>query len=599
VTSPGLTIGRYEVAERLGKGGFGVVHLARDRELGREVAIKFLKPEFLTRPELVQRFLQEARAAAKIGHPGIVTVFECGIVSGTGLRVDGTAYIVMERLHGESLADRIDDRGKLGATVAIAITRQLADALAAAHAAGIIHRDLKPDNVFLVPDPAVVGGERVKILDFGVAKLAEPSDVGIHTHSKMMLGTPRYMAPEQARSAARVDHRGDIYALGCMLYEMVCGRPPFTGDVGDVIIAHQSKPPAAPRSVDPTVSRELDALILEMLAKDPDARPATMSAVAAALPTAEPAVAPPAAPRRIADDDETFADASTLERPNRRVRPSPAAIAAILGVLVGVIALVMIGYCGGQPPVPPSRLDMTLDATVTMSVTLPVDAASPLDALECESYIQDRRWIELDECARTKLQKLDAVRAAALSARAKSESEAEVALRDLKVAIREGNSKLAHVEHGKTRGSLYEREADEVHAPFLVKTIDAVVARLEEKTDNCRDFDRLLISEEETRGAHVTDEAKLRVSCKTKQCDAAALTMQGRDAFQSGNFSAAITLLESSLACRFDQGVVPQLVLAACTAKNQAKAMRYYPKLSTAQQPSIVQRCLDNKIDPR
>jgi hypothetical protein len=616
VTAPGLVIGRYEVAERLGKGGFGVVHLARDRELGREVAIKFLKAEFLTRPELVQRFLQEARAAAKIGHPGIVTVFECGIVGGTGLRVDGTAYIAMERLHGESLADRIDDRGKLGATAAIAITRQLADALVAAHAAGIVHRDLKPDNVFLVPDPAVVGGERIKILDFGVAKLAEPDDVGIHTHSKMMLGTPRYMAPEQARSAARVDHRGDIYALGCMLYEMVCGRPPFTGDTGDVIVAHQSKAPVAPRALDPSVSRELDALILQMLAKDPDARPASMSAVAAALPIAGAQPAPPPAPRPIvADNESTLADATTLHRPARR-RPTPLAIAGILGAILGVLALVMIGYCGSEAPVAPPRTsevtESPADATVVVPVVVVPDAASaPVDeaqrvALECDGYIQDRRWVELDECARLKLQRFDAARAQTLIARARVEADAEVALRDMRDAIRDDNSKAAHARHGKTRGSVYEREADDVYVPFFTRTVDATIARLAAKAASCRDFDRVLADETAARGKHVTDEAKRRVSCGASApaptrvaCDAEAFKIQGTEAFQSGAFGTAVDLYERSLTCRFDQTIVPKLVLAACTSKNQAKAKLYYPKLSTSQQPSIVQRCLDNKVDPR
>jgi len=301
--TPGLRIGRYEVGERLGKGGFGVVHLARDHGLGRDVAIKFLRPEFLAREQVVQRFLQEARAAATIGHPGIVTVFECGVVDGSGGRADGTAYIVMERLQGVSLADRIDDTGRFSIGAAIAIGRQLAAALGAAHAAGIIHRDLKPDNIFLVPDAAVVGGERAKILDFGIAKLADPGPGGVHTHSQMILGTPRYMSPEQARSAAKVDARSDIYALGCMLYELVSGKPPFSGDTGDILIHHQSTPAPPPHEIVDGVPEALDRLIVKMLEKDADRRPQTMqevddalAAVSPALPQA-PVVATPRADR--------------------------------------------------------------------------------------------------------------------------------------------------------------------------------------------------------------------------------------------------------------------------------------------------------------
>ena len=157
----GLRIGRYEVGERIGKGGFGVVHLANDGELGREVAIKFLRPEYMTRTQVVQRFLQEARTCAKIGHPGIVTVFECGQVANTATDADGMAYIAMELLHGESLADRLARVRRLPWASATEIARQVALALEAAHRAGIIHRDLKPDNIFLVTDAAMPGGERV------------------------------------------------------------------------------------------------------------------------------------------------------------------------------------------------------------------------------------------------------------------------------------------------------------------------------------------------------------------------------------------------------------------------------------------------------
>ena len=326
MTTAGIRIGRYEVGERLGKGGFGVVHLARDVELGREVAIKFLRPEYMTRRQVVQRFLQEARACAKIGHPGIVTVFECGLVEGSGQRLDGTAYLVMERLRGESLGDRLQHRGRMPALAAIGIARQLAAALHVAHDAGIIHRDLKPDNVYLVKDAAVVGGERVKILDFGVAKLTDPEpDEDPNTHSQMMLGTPRYMSPEQARAAAKVDHRTDIYALGCLLYELVCGKPPFGGDIGEVLVSHQTAPITPPREIVPSIPAALDELIVRMLAKEPEARPASMRAVDDSLDEVFGSLAPKRRAKTSPDEEKTVPRKPLVpdtDEPTFRLKPS-------------------------------------------------------------------------------------------------------------------------------------------------------------------------------------------------------------------------------------------------------------------------------------
>src|SRR5450432_3872273 len=203
--SSGFRVGKYEVGRKLGEGGFGIIHLAYDLELDREVAMKFLRAEFVTKPAVVERFLQEARSAAKVCHPGIVTVFDCVEVAQPG--ADTMVYIAME------------------------VCRQVASALGAAHQHGIVHRDLKPDNIHLVPDLAVPGGQRIKVLDFGVAKLTD-SMLGpsARTHSAMLLGTPLYMSPEQCRSSADVDGRSDIYALGCILFELLCGRRVYKGD---------------------------------------------------------------------------------------------------------------------------------------------------------------------------------------------------------------------------------------------------------------------------------------------------------------------------------------------------------------------------------
>jgi serine/threonine protein kinase len=269
-------IGKYELREKLGRGAFGVVFSAHDPSLDRAVAIKVLRPTHLTNQEIVQRFLQEARTTARIAHPGIVTIHDCGQVE---TNLGATAFIAMELLTGESLARRLTHSGRLLPEAAIEIARQIASALEAAHRVDVLHRDLKPDNLHLVPDPAMPSGERVKILDFGLAKLGREG----HTQLQTVFGTPRYMSPEQGRSATQIDHRSDIYSLGCILFELVTGRLPFEGDTRQLIERHQWVLPPRAQTFAPDLPPALDDLIADMLAKDPMERPQTMGAVQRAL----------------------------------------------------------------------------------------------------------------------------------------------------------------------------------------------------------------------------------------------------------------------------------------------------------------------------
>jgi tRNA A-37 threonylcarbamoyl transferase component Bud32 len=272
----GGTLGSYRLERELGRGGMGAVYVGVHTLLGRRAAVKVLLPELSRHQAIVQRFFNEARAATAIKHPGIVEIYDFGFAA------DGSAYIVMELLAGESLADRLR-RGPLPLATAIQIARQTATALGAAHRSGIVHRDLKPDNVFLVPDAETALGERVKLLDFGIAKLVDPGEVG-RTHAGSVMGTPMYMAPEQCRGASDLDHRADLYALGCVLHEMVAGAPPFVGDAAGVVLgAHLHLPPPPLRSLVPHATAELEAAVLRLLAKDPAARPASADAVAAEL----------------------------------------------------------------------------------------------------------------------------------------------------------------------------------------------------------------------------------------------------------------------------------------------------------------------------
>jgi len=278
----GALLGAYTIVRPLGAGGMGVVYLARHRHIGRDAAIKVLLPELTKNEDIVARFLTEARATAAIRHPGIVEILDCDIDS------SGRAYIVMEYLRGESLANCLARaRRSLSALPSVvAVGTQVASGLAAAHERGIVHRDLKPDNLFLATDGSARTPVVIKILDFGIAKLVSGNNEG-NTHKTRtgsMLGTPAYMSPEQARDASAIDDRADVYALGCILFEMVAGRPPFVRPgAGEVMIAHVIEAPPTLSSLVPEVDRGLESLVAQMLEKDPAARPQTMTEVQARL----------------------------------------------------------------------------------------------------------------------------------------------------------------------------------------------------------------------------------------------------------------------------------------------------------------------------
>jgi serine/threonine protein kinase len=261
-------ISGYRLIAKLGRGGMGEVHLGVHEESNELVAIKTIRPEHAHLTSALTRFFSEASAASRIDHPGIVRV------SGHGRCEDGRAFIIMEYLEGESLRERLQREGPLSVAAAVDIARQVAAALAAAHAKGIIHRDITPANIFLTTDDA--GQDQVKILDFGVAKIMDaPLDGCAATPIGSLLGTPAYMSPEQCEGAHQVDHRTDLYALGCVLFAMLCGRPPFTDTrMGAVLGAHLSKTPPRPSQLRATIPAWLDELVLRLLAKERAQRPA-------------------------------------------------------------------------------------------------------------------------------------------------------------------------------------------------------------------------------------------------------------------------------------------------------------------------------------
>jgi serine/threonine protein kinase len=263
--------GRYTIGELIGEGGMGKVYLAEHIEIGKRVAIKVLHPSYSRMPELVERFRREARAASKIGHPNIVDVTDSGITS------DGSVYFVMEYLEGVELGSVIERDRAIDIARGLRIVTQICRALAAAHSVGVIHRDLKPENVFLITRDNT--SDFVKVLDFGIAKTAEAEMQSQRlTSPGMAMGTPEYMAPEQAAGRA-ADARCDIYSLAAILYEMLTGQPPYSGaNFMEILTKKATVDPVPPSQLREDLPEALSQLILTAMSRNPDLRPVSMEA---------------------------------------------------------------------------------------------------------------------------------------------------------------------------------------------------------------------------------------------------------------------------------------------------------------------------------
>jgi serine/threonine protein kinase len=260
----------------------GIVYLGEREDLHRKAAIKILHPWLAERPEAVQRFFSEARAANLARHPNIVDIYDYGKSDKAG------AFLVMELLEGQTLSQYLRKKRKPSIEFVSRLVERVASALSAAHAQKVIHRDLKPDNIFLVPDPNHPDEELVKILDFGLAKLKEPeeSQVG-RTRTGQLFGTPTYMSPEQCSGAKLVDHRTDIYSLGVIAYELLCSRPPFVAEgAGELIALHLDGRPPPLRTLNPELPLELEQAVLRALEKRPGRRFATAKDFASAMSVA-------------------------------------------------------------------------------------------------------------------------------------------------------------------------------------------------------------------------------------------------------------------------------------------------------------------------
>ncbi|MFJ9519575.1 protein kinase [Kitasatospora sp. NPDC101801] len=366
--------GRYELGEILGVGGMATVHRGHDHQLGRPVAVKVLNGGLADDPRFAERFGQEAQHAARLHHPRIVTVFDSGVDQ-------GSPYIVMELVHGRPLSQLIAETTWLPVERAVGIAAAVCEALEVAHAAGLVHRDIKPGNIMITHD----GG--VKVVDFGIAR-ASSSGAQL-TQTAAVLGTAGYLSPEQA-TASLLDGRSDLYAVGCVLTEMLTGEAPFTGDTSVAIAyRHVTEQPAPPSYRRPGLPPALDAAVLRLLAKNPADRPAGAAAARAELLAAVPVFTPAdrtgellAATRAMPPVAPPFQDQQRTSflppvaypgtpEPVRSRRPlayAGAGLVAVAGAaVVGLLTL-------GGPEVPAAKAAATPTPSVTAS---PSPSASP------------------------------------------------------------------------------------------------------------------------------------------------------------------------------------------------------------------------------
>ena len=325
--------GKYRLVRLIGKGGMGSVYEAEHTVIDRRVAVKLLNPEYADEGDIVERFVREAKAASAIGHPNIIDIQDVG-------EDDGKTYIVMELLEGTSLSALVKSLGRLEPSHAVAIARQVADGLQAAHEKGIVHRDLKADNVFIARDARL--GEQVRILDFGISKVMETDGTDL-TQTGAVMGTPHYMAPEQVRGEKDVDERIDVWALGVMLYEMLTGMYPFPGTrTPEVLVKILTEPMA---DLEPDLPDDLVEVVERALEKDRDARYASVAEMSKALQplhASSPTLPPDVIRMGL---DETVATPSAQPKPTTQ----PPAVPRWKHVLWYVIAI-PIAWAGFGPP---------------------------------------------------------------------------------------------------------------------------------------------------------------------------------------------------------------------------------------------------------
>jgi serine/threonine protein kinase len=353
MTTPQVLGERYEIGGVLGRGGMAEVHRGRDLRLGREVAVKVLRSDLARDPSFQVRFRREAQASASLNHPAIVAVYDTGEDrTATG----ATPYIVMEYVEGETLRDVLRREGHLDPERAMSLSADICGALDFSHRNGIVHRDVKPGNVMITPQGTV------KVMDFGIARAVSDSAATM-TSTAAVIGTAQYLSPEQARGES-VDARSDVYSVGCMLYELVTGAPPFTGD-SPVAVAYQHvrEDPKLPSSINPRIPPELDAILFKAMSKNPanryqsaaEMRNDLLRALAGQRVEATPVMGDAekttilSAARGGYGDDDGWDDQDELDR-KRRKRRIIAIVSVLAVLLLGGAIAVAVAMSGGEDP---------------------------------------------------------------------------------------------------------------------------------------------------------------------------------------------------------------------------------------------------------
>ncbi|HXU73874.1 MAG TPA: serine/threonine-protein kinase [Polyangia bacterium] len=356
-------VDRYRLTRKIGEGGMGAVYEAMHVLLSKPVAVKVLRDKYLDRPEVARRLVQEARLASSIRHENIVDITDSGATE------DGRTFVVMEHLEGLSLAELLKREGALPEARIIEIARQAASALGAAHECGIVHRDVKPENIFLIDRDSGRGGrDFVKVLDFGISKTIKPGTMDEEslklTHTGMVLGTPLYMSPEQARGDEDLDHRIDIWALGVILYECLTAEVPFraTNYLG-VIAQVLNQDVTPPRKLRPEmrISEPMERVVQKAMAKSRDDRYPTMAA--------------------LVDDLDRVASGGDVEpprvTPSTAERPRTTLWLAAVGVLAGTAGLLAIDRFTRAPEAPQPTQMKTAADSVTSQPKTPAPPPAP------------------------------------------------------------------------------------------------------------------------------------------------------------------------------------------------------------------------------
>ncbi len=653
----GHQIGSYRIERKLGEGGMGVVWIGVDVRLGRRAAIKQLLPAMSMQRDIVERFFNEAKAAASINHPGIVEIYD------VGWHTDGSAFFAMKLLEGDSLARRLRATGPMPVPVVATIARQTASALAAAHQRGIVHRDLKPDNIVLVADEEVSIGERATVLDFGIAKLFGDGPQSQKTRTGSVMGTPSYMSPEQCRGAGEVDHRTDVYALGCILFEMLTGRPPHVGEgAGEVLGMHQFVEPPTVSSLRGDVPPAFEAVVMRAIAKKPEARHQSMAELTAALQPFATMTGTSQPPPRALSTGPSIGEASTISSSHGQMSQPPLVGVPVktrsrvwLGVGAGVVVATGIAIAvvasggGGDKPAPAGGEGGDVASAPAAAIDAAPQAVAPapseteaVDARPSESdailqaaidALQARRWMAAVGFADEVL-KRDPLNSAAteLRTRAKAEFSFEMAHHEFVEAVQNRNYKRAVDTYALiSADSVYKAEARphlaQLEADFLGEQMKKAQKLVE--SHKCRDLEKLVADADKI----FSEAAKTlaRVPCEAAKDDPDRITGPGPEptagsvtpprppggdgdaqslladaeaAAKSAQWLRALTLAEKAMATAMAKGddatrsrAAIVAALGACNIKDAGSARRHYTRAAPTARTMIRQRCLAQGIE--